>query len=52
MMKNADIAIVGGSLTGAATALAAAQAGFRVVVVDQLADHTPVSYTHLRAHET
>ena len=36
MMKNADIAIVGGSLTGAATALAAAQAGFRVVVVDQL----------------
>ena len=37
MKKNADIAIVGGSLTGAATALAAAQAGFRVVVVDQLA---------------
>ena len=42
MMKNADIAIVGGSLTGAATALAAAQAGFRVVVVDQLAAHTQV----------
>ena len=41
-MKNADIAIVGGSLTGAATALAAAQAGFRVVVVDQLAAHTQV----------
>ena len=41
-MKNADIAIVGGSLTGAATALAAAQAGFRVVVVDQLAVHTQV----------
>ena len=37
MKKNADIVIVGGSLTGAATALAAAQAGFRVVVVDQLA---------------
>ena len=36
-MKDADIAIVGGSLTGGATALAAAQAGFRVVVVDQLA---------------
>ena len=42
MMKNADIAIVGGSLTGATTALAAAQAGFRGVVVDQLAAHTQV----------
>ena len=41
-MKNADIAIVGGSLTGATTALAAAQAGFRGVVVDQLAAHTQV----------
>ncbi len=42
MIKNVDIAIVGGSLTGAATALAAAQAGFRVVVIDQLAAHTQV----------
>ena len=55
MTSMYDVIIAGGSISGLLTAREIAKNGYSVLVLEEgfeVGSPEPVSYTHLRAHET